>query len=932
MNLEEVLLSGMSKVASVIATNSSYDNILGDRLNAPGYQSLSVNEDGLLLDRTEISQYFADRIGRARPSYYKLSREERSARNIAFASTSNNRRELAFLQGKLSQERFASSFINLADSERARSNDISPKITTALNAAFSLFVKSSVPLTKGLLHQVIAYASFIQGAHLTLSQSTAQVLVVANDHSPGPVAYAKIASLRGMKTVYLQHAEVTEHFPALDFDLSILRNSQSKATYLNRGTPSGGVLVLAREQRRLRLDLVSKARLRIYEMERRPVVIYPSGVSSFSAIERLYRSLKLNCEVSNLSVKLHPAAKNYAEYHSAGMQTLRQVPGEPHVAVCGNSSVVIELMSLGNLVYQCFDIDSIPRDYYGFVASGLVKELPADRSSEPFVYKEHIPINLVELGRYDPRVETLENIAEGVRSHRLLRSVFSDRDRTPDEVVGLHRRESLLRDLYCFPDIAIQRSRRVSNAYGDDYWLIRVLEKLFAERDTRLVSIFSKIDIRHPQSVLEYWLATKAIDWNGKTPTSIDLERIVMFTTEYVGGRDARAWLEAKTFDIILRHGEPASLLSFVSRAKVISPGKLSSNRKVSVDRYIRKNRMFCDRLRVAFEPAFASSTPLERLKLSVQNKHDIDGNLEYMDFRVVEEEFLEVQPTIAPEYKSLVQRTYRVLGGRTLYVDVERNPLQRRAVLELVERNLKKQSGFAFIRLSDGEGFIFQEPGGVFSEEDSLNRQRHWWGQEIEASVLGRLRADLQSSVYESDLVGIPSVYRFLRDHSDKSVSLLQNIQGRGLISVLNGLPRFDTPNKRYTDDKANLVLFTDHDVVGHLAKLAGKVVVVSSGTEEAVAAAFAKFGRFVHIPVPTHYKTAGNVKYSSSSLPLPYVYDDVSATIEAVARPGDLVLVAAGVAGKVFVRTGKRMGAVALDMGSAMDQLLDAGIHSLY
>ena len=59
----------------------------------------------------------------------------------------------------------------------------------------------------------------------------------------------------------------------------------------------------------------------------------------------------------------------------------RQVPEFDHVAIVANSSVVIELLDVGIKVYQCFSLDDIPKDYYGFVDQGIscevfIAELP----------------------------------------------------------------------------------------------------------------------------------------------------------------------------------------------------------------------------------------------------------------------------------------------------------------------------------------------------------------------------------------------------------------------------------------------------------------------------------------------------------------------------------------------------------------------------
>ena len=125
---------------------------------------------------------------------------------------------------------------------------------------------------------------------------------------------------------------------------------------------------------------------------------------------------------------------------------------------------------------------------------------------------------------------------------------------------------------------------------------------------------------------------------------------------------------------------------------------------------------------------------------------------------------------------------------------------------------------------------------------------------------------------------------------------------------------------------------MFNNIDVIRDLSKLSKKVVVVSSGSEDAIKSAFADVSDALHIPIPTHYKTSLNSNYVSLSNPLPFIYKDIINQMESVVEPGDLVLIGAGVAGKVFVHAAKRCSAVGIDIGSAMDEYVGGGIHSLH
>jgi hypothetical protein len=57
-----------------------------------------------------------------------------------------------------------------------------------------------------------------------------------------------------------------------------------------------------------------------------------------------------------------------------------------------------------------------------------------------------------------------------------------------------------------------------------------------------------------------------------------------------------------------------------------------------------------------------------------------------------------------------------------------------------------------------------------------------------------------------------------------------------------------------------------------------------------------------------------------------LPYVYKELREQIRSTAGPGDLVLVAAGVIGKIFLNDIRERGGVALDVGSSLEKWVDA------
>lgn len=933
-DLLETVVSGMNKVASVIESNAGYDHILGDRLDKPEYLAIAANSAGALVDKPAMSELFAKNIHSHRPRVFEIPEALLSSRLLSFGSTANNRRELSHLKDLFERNQISLEIPNLCDLKYKRSDSSLIRLRETICLGFEQFISSRPGLTRGLLHQLLNYGRFFLAAYETLGKSSSECFVVANDHSPAPVAYAKAASYFQKKVIYIQHAEVTENFPVLDFDLSILRNRVSKKIYNTIGSPKGKVLISPRSQLSFDREEIAAIRTTLMNTDGIPAYIYPTSVSSIDEVSKLYESLDANPYVSRTAVKLHPSVKNEDLYLQKGMQVERLTPTQAHLAVCGNSSVAIELLASGSLVYQCFDLDQIAPDYYGFVQQGLVQSVTsAEISLATWRPGNNTPAAVPPvLDDYLPNPRSAEGITEYLRTKRILLESTS----TGPIEVELERRmrneENLLRDVYCRPLALIELSRSSDLPYGDDWWVIGVLDSAFHRRDVHLPSAYDRVSVDSADSVLEFWLVAKAIEWTGRTPTVAGIRRLTEFALSYNSNIRAKKWLESKIFDLLIRFSGPRELMDFMGRASYVSKSPIRANKSVAFFRYMSQHPEWHEQLRSLHDPESHEESSLDRLKISVQGLRRVDGVLEFHDYRTVEKEFLRAHPGISKEYQELVQSIYGDIGNRAKFIDVERDASQRSEVLNLIRQKLANKVGFSFVRLSDGEGVIFREHSRFFTHQDSQNRQRHWWGQEIPAGTLDGLITDLQESVREADMLGIPSVYRFLRDHSHRTKSLSQTIQGRGLLSVLQGVPHYDDGKKLYTDDKANIVLFNDLEIIRQLSGLANRLVVVSSGSRESVHKVFGDCPGMLHIPVPTHNKTRSNPKYQHEGRSLPFVYQEIDRHLASVVSPGDLVLVGAGVAGKVFVGTARRQGCVGLDIGSAMDQLLKAGIHSLF
>lgn len=208
---------------------------------------------------------------------------------------------------------------------------------------------------------------------------SANVLVVANDHTDFPVVASMVMQYWRKPVVYVQHAEVSGSFPPLDFDVSILRNKKTLDVYSAIGKVSGSTYIVPRRQ-----ELQSLSELFSVHVEARQIVIYLSSVFSQCAVQACIDELKKNGGVASVGVKPHPRANRDFLTTLENVNIYDSIPSFKHVALVPNSSVVIELLESGVPVFQYFGLDDIKRDYYGFVNEEIAPEVSLNNLSEPF--------------------------------------------------------------------------------------------------------------------------------------------------------------------------------------------------------------------------------------------------------------------------------------------------------------------------------------------------------------------------------------------------------------------------------------------------------------------------------------------------------------------------------------------------------------------
>ncbi|MEZ0171825.1 hypothetical protein [Microvirga sp. TS319] len=298
-----------------------------------------------------------------------------------FGGTANNLREFTFLLKVLDEHSIRYSHKFFLRDFRAHTSRIASAVETVrtevLHAGVQ-WVHRCGTVSGSHLNQLLQYTGIFLGvlhSYADKRHLLPRIAVVANDHSPSQVGFAMAMKSLGVPVIYVQHAEVSEIFPPLDFTASVLRNQRSLDTYRRVGPVKGKTFVVSR--------IFDKARFQdvMAPLTGEAIVgIYPTSRFDRADLQVAIESLRRNPAVQDYFVKLHPNTPlTFNEEEATYFKFRTNTPDARHVAIVGNSSVVVELLSQGHPVYQLFDLDGVDADYYGFVKAGFAPSIePGD--------------------------------------------------------------------------------------------------------------------------------------------------------------------------------------------------------------------------------------------------------------------------------------------------------------------------------------------------------------------------------------------------------------------------------------------------------------------------------------------------------------------------------------------------------------------------
>ncbi len=269
------------------------------------------------------------------------------------------------------------------------------------------------------------------------------------------------------------------------------------------------------------------------------------------------------------------------------------------------------------------------------------------------------------------------------------------------------------------------------------------------------------------------------------------------------------------------------------------------------------------------------------------------------------------------------------MLRGRhpnLLLLDAQTSLAAALAVGEHLARAIADRRPYAAIRLGDGEGnFLpYRAEDERHRRRDQATVQRVWWSRAARGEAdLRRVERELAAAIRQADMVGVPDLYRICQALAGPK-RLDQT--SRGLLAVIDQFAAIAPAPEEGTIDRPGQIVTTCHfhnafafwriwDVLlgrlGHCALVTGR-----DELADAVQRQFGLEVTRVH-PVPPERKYGGT---RAAGAHFPDRFDGIRDELEGY-RAGDVVLVAAGILGKVYCGWIRQAGGIAIDIGSAAD-----------
>lgn len=267
---------------------------------------------------------------------------------------------------------------------------------------FRNFYKSSSQEDRQLIRTFYKPFMITCGCYYTYEKmiaknSNLKLIVFANDHSIENRCLMEIAERYNVKTVYVQHASITERFPPLHFSYSFLDGLDSYEKYKTIGDIKGVVFLTGSP----RFDEISKYKDSAKSFD---LGIALNKLDCIKIVKEICTYLQDN-GITQLIVRPHPAMIyfNYKEFEEIGVSVSDSSKesslvflSKVKMLIANESSIHLDaaMMDVPSILYNFSDNSII--DWYSYIKMGLMPVCVKKEDMLSCIYADSpVPVDVV---------------------------------------------------------------------------------------------------------------------------------------------------------------------------------------------------------------------------------------------------------------------------------------------------------------------------------------------------------------------------------------------------------------------------------------------------------------------------------------------------------------------------------------------------------
>jgi len=231
----------------------------------------------------------------------------------------------------------------------------------------------------------LAYGYLIESKRI-FQKTQPSFLIVANDHFYPQRAFFRMAQALHIKTVYVQHASVTEKFPPLEYDYAFLDGQESLEKYTANNKICKTTIFLTGNPR---FDIIKTLAIKSEKNDVKiKLGIAINVVDIAEKVEQFIGALQVHTPQLQVAIRPHPALdisywKGIAKKYNCTLSDSRSENpfcfiSQNDYFISGESSFHLDVALSGKSSYYYNFTNEETIDHYGYIRNGLVEYFSED--------------------------------------------------------------------------------------------------------------------------------------------------------------------------------------------------------------------------------------------------------------------------------------------------------------------------------------------------------------------------------------------------------------------------------------------------------------------------------------------------------------------------------------------------------------------------